>query len=436
MARPPARPLVVANQPIPEIMIEEPCEQEPEEPQRTSRRESWIPYPHLGSEEPDCYYTQDDFRQQCKADCDELFGIVNSVIAERDDVITIKNDEMAILDQELAAAKEEIARLKLRIKDKDTAILDLTAERDQFRDAYAQQALRNQNEFAPARPEKSDKIPDPPILTDGKPPGPTFDDWLLRMEDKLTANADRYPTPALRLAYVKSRCGGRAAEHIISRSRSKAMNQYQDAADIFDHLKTIFQDVNRIVNAKAKYRRLFMKASDKFQDFLSDFSYLAQESDLAESEWKEELYYKLHPGLQRLVIKESNDSLLDFAGFVTACTQTANRLEMISSQEQRLKNRLQDTGVRPSLQEPSNRTVSARIPSTTLSRPPPPRVGGLSSEAKTQLMKEGKCFYCKEVGHLSRECPILVKKRAAELKALALSDELQDESELSGKEDP
>jgi hypothetical protein len=134
------------------------------------------------------------------------------------------------------------------------------------------------------------------------------------------------------------------------------MYKYRDAADIFDHLKTLFEDANRVANAKAKYRRLFMKASDTFQEFLSEFSYLAQ---LAESEWKEELYYKLHPGIQRLVIRESNDSSLDFAGFVTACTQTAGRLEIITAQEQRWKNRPQSTSTRSTLHEPSR--ADARI---------------------------------------------------------------------------
>ena len=177
-----------------------------------------------------------------------------------------------------------------------------------------------------------------------------------------------------------------------------------------------------------------MKASDKFEEFLSEFSYLAQESELAESEWKEELYYKLHPDIQRLVIKESNDSLLDFAGFVTACTQYANRLETIILREQRSKNRPQSTitTTRSRFCEPS--TVNDRIHITTTSYPPRPRAGGLSDEAKIQLMKEGKCVYCKEAGHLSLQCP--VKKRSAELKALTLLHEPQVDDETSGKESP
>ena len=58
---------------------------------------------------------------------------------------------------------------------------------------------------------------DTPILTDGK--DPKFEDWVLLITDKLSANADHYPTAALRLAYVKSRCGGRAAQHLIPVSR-------------------------------------------------------------------------------------------------------------------------------------------------------------------------------------------------------------------------
>lgn len=177
---------------------------------------------------------------------------------------------------------------------------------------------------------------------------------------------------------------------------------------------------------------MYMKASDRFQDFLSQFIYLAQESNLAESEWKEELYYKLHSGIQCLVIRESNDPTLDFLAFVTACTQTANRLEMINSQEQHLKGRAPNT--RPNTRMTMNQTNS--FGATTASSPSNGKSGKLSDETRIQLMKEGRCFYCKEIGHLSLECP--VKKRATELKALASSDEQQTEvdTEKSGKESP
>ena len=39
---------------------------------------------------------------------------------------------------------------------------------------------------------KSTKLPDPPILIDGKEPA--YDDWLAKMQSKLEANQDHFPT--------------------------------------------------------------------------------------------------------------------------------------------------------------------------------------------------------------------------------------------------
>ena len=41
--------------------------------------------------------------------------------------------------------------------------------------------------------------------------------------------------------------------------------------------------MNHIITAKAKFWQLYMKPSDYFQEFLSNFSYYAQELSLAES---------------------------------------------------------------------------------------------------------------------------------------------------------
>src|ERR1700744_3249327 len=117
MARPASIPGANRN---PEIIIEEPepdSSETKEQQEQTSRRNSWIPYPNLESEETDDrYYTQDEFRLQCRIDCDEIYKVVNNVIAECKEMLAIKNEEVLILDQELAAAKNEIAQLKLRIK--------------------------------------------------------------------------------------------------------------------------------------------------------------------------------------------------------------------------------------------------------------------------------------------------------------------------------
>ena len=310
---------------------------------------------------------------------------------------------------------QEIKALEDRIRSKDEAITDLVEERDRYKDAFAQQALSRASP-APESSKKSSKIADPPILIDGK--DLTFENWLSLIQDKLAANADHYPTPTMRLAYIKSRCGGRAAEHLMTRSRDEAPNKYKDATDVIDHLKTIYQDVNRVITAKAKFRQLYMKPSDRFQEFLSDFSYYAQESSLAESEWKEELYQRISTNMQRQLMRESNDTGLDFSGFAAECTRVANRLEQISLRDQRGRNQGNINSGRASNREATStgQRGGSTLANTTVTSQTAKPPGGLTAEARAQLMKEGKCFNCKERGHLSRDCPH--KKKAAELKAL------------------
>jgi len=281
---------------------------------------------------------EEEFLQYCRGNPKRLFHLVCNRVEEH---ITTLNR----IVKEKDTLNHEVSELQERVKAKEEAIAVLTVERDQFQNAFAQQALQMQLGTAqgPHCPRRTTRIADPAVLTDGK--NPKFEDWLLRMEDKLSANADHYSTPTLRLAYVRSRCGGRAAEHLLARSRFNSVNPYRDASEIFDHLKTIYQDVNRAWNAKGKLRRLYMRASDKFQDFLSEFCYLAQESGLAESEWKEELYHKLHVNLQRLVIPEINDGDLSFNEFTVICTKTVGRWEQIAVNTQRLKNPDRDSNL-------------------------------------------------------------------------------------------
>ena len=105
------------------------------------------------------------------------------------------------------------------------------------------------------------KLPNPPVLT------PEFEDWDSRMRNKLKANADHYNTEALRVAYVENRVGGKVA-----------VNPDTTAEEMLKHLETISQDAN---NAKREFRKLNMRATDKFQDFLTNFLHLAGEAQIS-----------------------------------------------------------------------------------------------------------------------------------------------------------
>ncbi|KAE8550159.1 hypothetical protein EYB25_006380 [Talaromyces marneffei] len=130
-------------------------------------------------------------------------------------------------------------------------------------------------------------------------------------------------------------CEGEAAEHLLPRFRKDSPQRYRDVDDIIEHLKTIYHDANRVTSAKRAFRRLYMNDT-KFQVFLSKFVLNAQESELPATQWKDKLYERLSPEMQKQLVKESYDDTLSYQNFVRECHQTANRLEMIAENEKRV----------------------------------------------------------------------------------------------------
>lgn len=69
---------------------------------------------------------------------------------------------------------------------------DLMVEHDEYKVAYAEVQLCSHVSTVESTKSssKSEKVPDPPLLTDGK--GPKFKGWMIEMEGKFMANADHF----------------------------------------------------------------------------------------------------------------------------------------------------------------------------------------------------------------------------------------------------
>jgi hypothetical protein len=59
----------------------------------------------------------------------------------------------------------------------------------------------------------------------------------------------------------------------------------------------------------------------------------------------------------------------------------------------------------PDYEECANVYTKSRKGGKFPKKNPPKATGGLSEEARSKLMRDGKCFYCKEPGHISLNCP-------------------------------
>jgi hypothetical protein len=311
----------------------------------------------------------------------------------------------------------------------ETQIQSLTEERNSFARQIAQAAVAGIGN--PGAASKAAKLDDPPKLSDGK--NPRFEDWRLLMEQKLRGNADRYPTPDLRIAYIRGRCEGKALKNFMNRIRPGCSNPYTDGEDVFEHLKQAFNNPNRVIEAKQLFRDLFMKNSDKFHDFLSEFVYLAGEAEVNENDWRDELHYRLIPKLQELTIPAINDPQGTFEQFTNYCSTTANRLEFTNARFQRGKS-TRDSPF--SGRSPTGTTRSTnRGPTTSRQNTPAPakeeneNSGRLSPGALRRHIEKGLCFRCHQPGHMIDSCP--KNERTSDLKNLEQSPHNEPE-----KEDP
>ncbi|KAF6234850.1 hypothetical protein HO173_007070 [Letharia columbiana] len=100
------------------------------------------------------------------------------------------------------------------------------------------QALRANRPISPqpVRQPLSPRLPDPPIFT-GTNSVP-FDDWKMRIQDKLTHNGDHFLTDAFKIAYVVARLEGKASHHMSTRRRYRS---YPITDVLLDHLSNIYE---------------------------------------------------------------------------------------------------------------------------------------------------------------------------------------------------
>jgi len=97
------------------------------------------------------------------------------------------------------------------------------------------------------------------------------------MNDKLQTNVNHFDNENICIIYVISRLEEDAAEHIFARHRYDALHSYISINELFEHLKEIYDELNRNQKCRCKYNTL--RQADKsfnifYFNFMKLFSYL------------------------------------------------------------------------------------------------------------------------------------------------------------------
>lgn len=315
----------------------------------------------------------------------DTLRVIRELATEYDDTVISHNtlvDQVATLQQRIDHLERVAVNNNTLLSEQEVIIRHLERQRDR--------ATHNEERVA-----RTIKLPDPPVFTDGKEP--TITDWLSKMRNKLLANEDHYVTEALRKSYVETRVGGTASKHLAPRLRLHAAKPFETAEEMLELLETVFGDPHRRNTAMMEFRKLYQRSQD-FNTFWAEFQRLVAELDFTEETLIDELRNRVSHELAEKLITEINvNSVYDLA---RKCQLYEQNMKTVKARK---------------VQMTSNTSGRATIATTTSRIETPARERAKESSSaltrlgdaeRQKLMTEGRCFRCKERGHLMSDCPV------------------------------
>ena len=270
---------------------------------------------------------------------------------------------------------------------------------------------------------KLTKLPDPPMLTDGHTTRFDINMWKSKMIKKLTANADHYPTKALRMAYVDSYADGKAYKHLAARSRIGARKLFAMAEEMFKVLQKAYKNVNQKHIAMNKFQDL--KMTKDFNSFWAKFQVLASELDHNEAIFISELKFKLTPSLSWAMAsgvsqptdiheyakqcQQTYQDLKDIKIWIPIANFAGNRYNQGTNANTNTNTSTKTAGQQDNCNERPANSVYSRLFSMASNSaalyPVRSEATRFTNEEIAKLQREDRCFTCKEVGNHWSKCP-------------------------------
>jgi hypothetical protein len=240
--------------------------------------------------------------------------------------------------------------------------------------------------------------PDPDKLTDGKEP--QYDLWEQQIRQKLEVNKDHFVDERDKVLYIQGRTAGAAAKHLLPRTKHDSKAPLRTVEDVFRFLRSVCKDPMEKQRARGDYRKLFMRNGDDFHTFHTTFLELALLSELPEADYKDDFAEKMSYELQTPLAQKITDPDVTFDDLVAAATSQAFILERTTRRDKKKPESKTKEHAKAGTKGSAAASTTEPETATTL-----PTRSKLTDKERDQLMLTGGCFYCREHGHISAECP-------------------------------
>ena len=251
--------------------------------------------------------------------------------------------------------------------------------------------------------KRSAKLPDPEKCL-GLEHGPEFFSWKLAIVDKLTGNADHYPTPASAAIYVMNRTGDKAAEYIAS-YRRQDHNYFKSTEQVLQVLQDHYQKSDQDANSREAYRSMRQTRVETFRQFYERFrkeaAFLGYSDDRTIADIKEKISTELRNVIATQVL--SFKILTEWAKYLEQIDDQIRLNTRRNTASNTYRSQVGQNNIAtglPASRAKATTPVVPVVPAVMTPGAKPP----MSPEAM-QAMANRNCFHCGEHGHIARDCP-------------------------------
>jgi len=221
----------------------------------------------------------------------------------------------------------------------------------------------------------------------------TWNNWRIKMNDKLQTNVDHFNNENICIVYVIFRLENEAAEHIFAWHYHDALHSYILIYELFEHLKEIYNELNR--NRKCRHEYNTLRQTDKsfnvfYFNFMKLFSYLEYDDCTLMNDLQNKINNRLQNALS--VCSENFTSLIRLRIFL----QDVNNKQRVNYQ---LCNQLRTVIVKVTV-VPDKCTATSLSMMTSIINYVKSTLSFISESARSSII----CYTCKTSSHLFKNC--------------------------------